>query len=101
MSEITKVPVSNIMDINLVTDLTINEVIMIPSSRLHPKWKGSIQVIKTNRGNFIDNPTMVTYQSKRKPILGYKWENEIGKLLIKNSEFVFDVSNGYVWLKHI
>lgn len=91
----------NNVSLQSVSVLVIEKVFMIPSSKLCSGWRGSMQVIVTDKGSFIDNPTMVTYQSKRRPLLGYNWEKEIGNQLSRSKDFIFDVSNGFIWLKHI
>jgi len=71
--------------------LEIIEVLQVKGSELNPRWKSDMQVIRTNKGEFIDNAVESTY----KP--GYDWsllENDS----IPLSSVYFNESNGYTWI---
>jgi hypothetical protein len=76
----------------------IIEVRMVNGKDLHSNWNSPMQVVKTNKGEFIDNaPGRGPFDPKWKAMgasPGFNWESKIGEEVTA----VLRDSRGYKWI---
>ena len=49
----------------------------VEGTQLNPYWKGEMQLIETDKGEYIDNLEGITYGGFK----GHNWKKEIGKTI--------------------
>ena len=81
--------------------LTVLSVKVIMASSIQSNWRGTLQVVETCRGFFLDNSPNNSYQPNPKAILGYNWSLEVGNTLVTNKDYVIIEHNGRPWIKRI
>ncbi|GAB4342894.1 MAG: hypothetical protein Kow0089_18300 [Desulfobulbaceae bacterium] len=76
----------------------IVEVRIVKGDTLYPTWKSPMQIVKTNKGEFIDNaPGEGPFDSKWKALgasPGFNWGSKIGE----ETTAVIRESRGYKWI---
>ena len=76
----------------------ILSVKIVAGKTLKPEWNSNMQIIKTDKGEFIDNLPGKQHGFFKTAAPGFNWEPHIGKIV--DGIRIFDYS-GYKWLnKH-
>jgi hypothetical protein len=71
---------------------------IVAGSSLHQTWKSDMQLVKTDKGEFIDNaPGLGPFDSRWKAAgasPGFDWKSKIGK----STTAVIREARGYEWI---
>ena len=75
----------------------IKSIKIVRGSTLNHKWSNPMQIVKTNKGKFIDNMPAKQFGDFKRGVHGYDWSKVLGleiKVNIVNN-------SGYEWIQFI
>lgn len=75
----------------------IKSVRVVDGNILNPHWKGKIQLVVTDKGEYIDNMPGEQFGNFEKAKPGYDWEKRIGEKVV---DAVIFKSAGYLWINY-
>jgi hypothetical protein len=76
-------------------DCKILDVERVFGKTLKKNWKASMQIVKTDKGEFIDNLPNRKFSKLSYAEKGYDWSNHIGEV-VQDCKIIKDV--GYLWI---
>lgn len=75
----------------------IKSVKIVDGETLNPRWHTQMQIVLTDKGEFIDNIPQKQFGFFRKANSGFNWKTLIGKKTRKVK--IFD-SRGFKWINY-